>query len=87
MAAPWTVERHWRSAKVRHSPPPEDIQHPPSPPVPALRAKTAHPSVPIQLRSPCKQERQQQQEDDEIIEEIETIIFEDDDIDDDKSQR
>ncbi len=73
MAAPWSVERHWRSARVRHSPPPvvppQQPPHPPaSPPVPALRAKTAHPSMSIELR------QNDDDEQDEIIEEIEHIF-------------
>ena len=81
MAAPWTVERNWRSAsRVRHSPPPQPTQQPAassSPPVPALRAKTAHPS--LELRS-----SQDEDNDDDIIEEIENI-FDDFDLQSDTS--
>ena len=86
MAAPWTSERQWRSARVRHSPPPSDhnkssVHHlppPNSPPVPALRAKTAHPSMSVDLQ----RETADGDDNDEIIEDIQDV-FDQLDIDDD----
>lgn len=106
MAAPWPVERHWRSgsaaSRVRHSPPIASSPTPTSrnetkaelplpaystsPPVPALRAKTAHPSMfpaeedqltaSQQQQHYHHQEQPDRQDSEEIIEEIEHVFDE-----------
>lgn len=104
MAAPWPVERHWRSgsaaSRVRHSPPivssptsrnetKAELPLPAystSPPVPALRAKTAHPSMfpaeedqltaSQQQQHYHHQEQPDRQDSEEIIEEIEHVFDE-----------
>lgn len=105
MAAPWPVERHWRSgsaaSRVRHSPPIASptptsrnetkaelplLAYSTSPPVPALRAKTAHPSMSSAEEDQLTASQQQQhyhhqeqpdrQDSEEIIEEIEHVFDE-----------